>query len=44
MRYNDRKTIFDSKKKLKGKQDCNHGKFDGYAYEKVEWGKGKVKF
>ena len=36
LRYNDRKKILDSKKKVKGKEDCNHGKFDGYAYGKVE--------
>ena len=35
VRYNDRKKIFDSKK-VKRKEDCNHGKLDGYAYEKVE--------
>ena len=41
VRYNNRKKILDSKKK-KGKEDCNHGKFDDYSYEKVELGKGKV--
>ena len=42
VRSNDRKKIFDIKENLKGKEYCNHRKFDGYTYEKVEWGKGKV--
>ena len=41
VRYNDWKMIFDSKKKL-GNEDYKHRKFEGYTYEKVECGKGKV--
>ena len=28
--------FFDSKRKVKKKEDCNHGEFDGYAFEKVD--------
>ena len=30
--------------KVKGKKDCSHGKFDGYASEKVERGKKRYNF